>query len=157
MDPAIQPAINRGNPVVFFDITIAGNSAGRIKMELFADICPKTAENFRQFCTGEHKKNSLPIGYKNCVFHRVIKSFMIQGGDFISGDGTGRISIYGDSFPDENFTLRHTGPGCVALFGNQKLSLIWFLDYCPWRTLEQTQMAASSLSHASSVIGWTVR
>ena len=56
--------------------------SGRIKMELFADICPKTAENFRQFCTGAYRKNSLPVGYKNCSFHRVIKSFMIQGGDF---------------------------------------------------------------------------
>lgn len=80
-------------------------------MELFADICPKTAENFRQFCTGEYKKNTLPVGYKNSHFHRVIKSFMIQGGDFIHNDGTGRASIYGDRFDDENFVLRHTGPG----------------------------------------------
>jgi peptidyl-prolyl isomerase H (cyclophilin H) len=113
MDPAIQEAVGRGNPVVFFDISIAGNSAGRIKIELFADICPKTSENFRQFCTGEYKKNSLSVGYKNCAFHRVIKSFMIQGGDFINSDGTGRVSIYGDHFNDENFTLRHTGPGRV--------------------------------------------
>jgi peptidyl-prolyl isomerase H (cyclophilin H) len=111
MDPVIQEAINRGNPVVFFDVAIAGNATGRIKMELFADVCPKTSENFRQFCTGEYKKNSLPVGYKNSSFHRIIKSFMIQGGDFINGDGTGRISIYGSHFADENFTLRHTGPG----------------------------------------------
>jgi len=111
MDPAIQDAIARGNPVVFFDISIAGNAVGRIKMELFADIVPKTAENFRQFCTGEFRKNTLPVGYKGCSLHRVIKSFMIQGGDFINGDGTGRVSIYGDRFADENFTLRHTGPG----------------------------------------------
>lgn len=111
MDPVIVDAISRGNPVVFFDISLAGNPMGRIKMELFADICPKTAENFRQFCTGEYKKNSLPVGYKNSQVHRVIKSFMIQGGDFPNGDGTGRVSIYGDHFKDENFTLRHTGPG----------------------------------------------
>ena len=58
------------NPIVFFDITIGGQDAGRIKMELFKDIVPKTAENFRQFCTGEFKKNGSPIGYKNCSFHR---------------------------------------------------------------------------------------
>mmetsp|Transcript_8558 Transcript_8558/g.11921 ORF Transcript_8558/g.11921 Transcript_8558/m.11921 type:complete len:185 (+) Transcript_8558:19-573(+) len=115
LDSAVGEALSRGNPVVFFDISIAGVSAGRIKMELFADICPKTAENFRQFCTGEHKKNSLPTGYKNCPFHRIIKGFMIQGGDFINSDGTGRHSIYGSSFSDENFTLRHTGPGFLSM------------------------------------------
>lgn len=114
MDPAIIDAIGRGNPVVFFDISIAGVSAGRIKIELFADICPKTAENFRQFCTGEYKKSSLSVGYKGSTIHRIIKQFMIQGGDFINNDGTGRLSIYGDQFPDENFTLKHTGPGLLS-------------------------------------------
>ena len=94
-----------------FTMLIPTHLAGRIKMELFKDKVPKTAENFRQFCTGEYKKNSLPVGYKNCSFHRVIKSFMLQGGDFIHSDGTGRISIYGDHFADENFILRHSGPG----------------------------------------------
>jgi peptidyl-prolyl isomerase H (cyclophilin H) len=79
MDSIIAEIIARGNPVVFFDISIAGVAAGRMRMELFADVCPKTAENFRQFCTGELKVNSLPVGYKNCPFHRIIKSFMIQG------------------------------------------------------------------------------
>jgi peptidyl-prolyl isomerase H (cyclophilin H) len=115
MDPAIADAIGRGNPVVFFDISIAGVPAGRIKMELFADVCPKTAENFRQFCTGEHRKNSQPVGYKKCSFHRVIKGFVIQGGDFERGDGTGKYSIYGSSFPDENFQLKHTGPGLLSM------------------------------------------
>ena len=115
MDPSIQEAINRGNPVVFFDISIAGNAIGRIKMELFTDICPKTVENFRQFCTGEYKKNTISVGYKNCTFHRVIKSFMLQAGDFIHSDGTGRISIYGDHFADENFTIPHAGPGLLSM------------------------------------------
>jgi peptidyl-prolyl isomerase H (cyclophilin H) len=113
-DP-FNEALNRGNPVVFFDVSIGGMAAGRIKIELFADICPKTAENFRQFCTGEHKKNNIPVGYKGCPFHRVIKGFMIQCGDFLNKDGTGRYSIYGDSFADENFTLRHTGPGLLSM------------------------------------------
>ncbi|KAJ0045409.1 hypothetical protein Pint_05215 [Pistacia integerrima] len=70
---------NPKNPIVFFDITIGTIPAARIKMELFTDIAPKTAENFRQLCTG------LPVGYKGCQFHRVIKDFMIQAGDFVKG------------------------------------------------------------------------
>lgn len=112
---AFQEALGRGNPVVFFDVTMGGQAVGRIKMELFADVCPKTAENFRQFCTGEHKKGHFPVGYKGCPFHRIIKGFMIQGGDFVHQNGTGRYSIYGDSFEDENFTLKHTGPGLLSM------------------------------------------
>lgn len=108
-------AANPKNPVVFFDITIGGLEAGRVKMELFADITPKTAENFRQFCTGEHRaSNGQPQGYKNATFHRVIKGFMIQGGDFLKGDGTGATSIYGTRYADENFIARHTGPGLLS-------------------------------------------
>eukprot|EP01038_Epipyxis_sp_PR26KG_P016395 gene16395-22350_t len=115
MDPAVAEVISRRNFAVFFDVSIGGVSAGRIKMELFADICPRTAENFRQFCTGEFRTNSLPVGYKGSSFHRVIKSFMIQGGDFVNGDGTGKFSIYGSQFNDENFTLKHSGPGYLSM------------------------------------------
>ncbi|CAB4373312.1 hypothetical protein RhiirA5_367011 [Rhizophagus irregularis] len=103
------------NPIVFFDISIGNQPAGRMKMELFADVVPKTAENFRQLCTGEFKKNGVPQGYKNAQFHRVIKDFMIQGGDFVKNDGTGSFSIYGEKFPDENFELKHTGPGLLSM------------------------------------------
>ncbi|KAG5187987.1 peptidyl-prolyl cis-trans isomerase 11 [Tribonema minus] len=113
-DPAVAEAVDRGSPVVFMDIAIGGTEMGRIKIELFADVCPKTAENFRQFCTGEFKRQNLPVGYKGAPFHRVIKGFMIQGGDFVKGDGTGRMSIYGEKFDDENFDLRHTGPGLLS-------------------------------------------
>merc|ERR1719334_1399401 len=102
-------------PIVFMDITVGGTDIGRIKMELFSDIVPKTAENFRQFCTGEYKKDGIPIGYKGVSFHRVIKDFMVQGGDFIQNDGTGLTSIYGGKFEDENFKMRHTGPGMLSM------------------------------------------
>ncbi|KAH9752300.1 peptidyl-prolyl cis-trans isomerase CYP22 [Citrus sinensis] len=106
---------NPKNPIVFFDVTIGTIPAGRIKMELFADIAPKTAENFRQFCTGEYRKGGLPVGYKGCQFHRVIKDFMIQAGDFLKGDGSGCTSIYGHKFDDENFIAKHTGPGLLSM------------------------------------------
>jgi peptidyl-prolyl isomerase H (cyclophilin H) len=107
--------VNGENPVVFFDVTIGGASAGRITFELFADVAPRTAENFRQMCTGEFRtREGEPRGYKNCAFHRVIKDFMIQGGDFVNGDGTGCVSIYGSKFDDEPFVGRHTGPGLLS-------------------------------------------
>jgi len=84
-------------------------------MELFSDIVPKTAENFRQLCTGEFRVNSRPQGYKGATFHRVVPNFMCQGGDFLKGDGTGSFSIYGDKFPDENFQEKHTGPGLLSM------------------------------------------
>jgi peptidyl-prolyl isomerase H (cyclophilin H) len=107
--------LHSDNPVVFLDVSIGGQIIGRIKIELFADLVPKTAENFRQLCTGEFKRNGLPQGYKNAAFHRIIKDFMIQGGDFMRGDGTGSISIYGDRFADEGFFMNHSGPGLVSM------------------------------------------
>ncbi|KAL6358576.1 hypothetical protein LRP88_08764 [Fusarium phalaenopsidis] len=102
---------------VFFDITIGGEPLGRITFELFKDVVPKTAENFRQFCTGESKNPAgRPQGYKGSKFHRIIPNFMCQGGDFLSGDGTGSTCIWGfKSFEDENFTLKHDRPGLLSM------------------------------------------
>jgi len=104
-------------PKVFFDVSIGGRSAGRIVMVLRSDICPKTAENFRALCTGEKGtgRSGKKLTYKGSSFHRVIPQFMLQGGDFTAGNGTGGESIYGAKFADENFTLRHTEVGLLSM------------------------------------------
>lgn len=104
-------------PTVFFDITADGVALGRIVFELCADKTPKTAENFRALCTGEKGigKSGKPLHFKGSVFHRIIPNFMLQGGDFTNGNGTGRESIYGEKFADENFTLKHTKPGLLSM------------------------------------------
>lgn len=104
-------------PRTYFDVSIGGAPAGRIVFELYSDITPKTAENFRCLCTGEKGigKAGKPLHFKGSFFHRIIKQFMIQGGDFTAGNGSGGESIYGLKFEDENFIEKHTNPGLLSM------------------------------------------
>ncbi|KAK7811746.1 hypothetical protein U0070_004493 [Myodes glareolus] len=98
------------NPTEFFDTAANGEPLGRVSFELFADKVPKTAENFRALSTGEKG-----FGYKGSSFHGIIPGFMCQGGDFTRHNGTGGRSIYREKFEDENFILKHTGPGILSM------------------------------------------
>ncbi|MES1915294.1 MAG: hypothetical protein MHM6MM_007265 [Cercozoa sp. M6MM] len=124
------------NPVVFIDISIGGQQCGRVLIELFKHKTPKTAENFRQFCTGEFQEHGRALGYKDTPFHRVIKDFMVQGGDFVSGDGRGCKSIYGDKFDDEDLTTKHDAPGLLSMAnsGANSNGCQFFITCapCPW-------------------------
>jgi len=117
---------SKDNPRVFFDIEIDGKKAGRIQMELFKTINPKTAENFRALCTGEKGvgKSGKNLHYKGSIFHRVIPGFMCQGGDFTNHNGTGGESIYGTKFDDEWYEnelfITHNSPGMLSMANSGK-------------------------------------
>lgn len=102
-------------PFTYFDISINNLPAGRVIFQLYSDITPRTAENFRQLCLGTQKQGDVTLSYKSSTFHRVIPRFMIQGGDFTNHNGTGGISIFGSKFEDEDFTMKHTKPGLLSM------------------------------------------
>ncbi|KAK7496426.1 hypothetical protein BaRGS_00012348 [Batillaria attramentaria] len=108
----------KGNTLCYFDVTIGGEDVGRIVFELFTDILPKTSENFRCLCTGEKGTGSsekVVLHYKGCTFHRIVKNFIVQGGDFTDGNGVGGESIYGKRFDDEGFTVKHDKAGLLSM------------------------------------------
>ncbi|UJR35210.1 hypothetical protein I4U23_027977 [Adineta vaga] len=99
----------------FFDVNVENKPLGRITFQLYNDVVPKTAENFRVLCTGDKG-----FGYKNSTFHRVIPKFMLQGGDFERNDGRGGYSIYGKKFADENFQIKHEKAGLLSMANSGK-------------------------------------
>lgn len=116
--PAFLTSAAKGPKVtdkVFFDIEIGGEKAGRIVIGLFGKTVPKTAKNFKTIAEGTEERDGVKLTYKGSKFHRVIKDFMIQGGDFTRHDGTGGRSIYGEKFADENFKLKHYGAGWMSM------------------------------------------
>uniref|UniRef100_A0A0E0K5H9 peptidylprolyl isomerase n=1 Tax=Oryza punctata TaxID=4537 RepID=A0A0E0K5H9_ORYPU len=106
------------NPRCYLDVSIGGDMEGRIVVELYASVAPRTAENFRALCTGEKGVSAatgVPLHYKGSCIHRIVKGFMVQGGDITAGDGTGGESIYGLNFEDENFVLKHERKGMLSM------------------------------------------
>mmetsp|Transcript_19228 Transcript_19228/g.22064 ORF Transcript_19228/g.22064 Transcript_19228/m.22064 type:complete len:190 (-) Transcript_19228:135-704(-) len=136
------------NPKVFFDIAIDNTPKGRLVFELYSDVVPKTAENFRKLCigAGDAKTANTKLHYKGSHFHRIIPGFMAQGGDFTRGNGTGGESIYGAKFPDENFKIKHDRPGLLSMANagpntNGSQFFITFVE-CPWLDGKHTVFGA---------------
>ncbi|OII75581.1 uncharacterized protein cubi_02102 [Cryptosporidium ubiquitum] len=144
------------NVHVFFDISIGGTPTGRVVFELFTEIAPLTSENFRALCTGEKGKspNGVDLHYKGCRFHRIIPEFICQGGDISSYNGTGGESIYGATFDDENFALKHNSAGLLSManFGPNTNSSQFFITTipCPW--LDGKHVVFGRISTGADVI-----
>jgi peptidyl-prolyl isomerase D len=153
-DEGATPAA--ANSVVFFDITIGNKPVGRITMRLYDDLVPKTAENFRALCTGEKGlgKAGKPLHYKGSTFHRVIKGFMVQGGDFTKNNGTGGESIYGEKFEDEAFPKKHDRPFLLSMAnaGPNTNGSQFFLTTVPTPHLDDKHVVFGEIIGGKSVV-----
>ena len=148
--------VARGNTVVFFDIAIGGHAVGRLAFEVFKSQVPRASENFRALATGELRRGGVAVGYKGSRFHRVLKGFMVQGGDFVRGDGTGRTSVYGDRFDDEpaGLALRHAGAGMLAMAnsGAHTNGCQWYVTAAPAPWLDGKHVVFGRVLDAASLL-----
>ena len=143
-------------PRVFFDVEIAGEKQRQLVFELFDDVVPKTAENFRALCTGEKGTGKMgkPLHFLGSSFHRIIHEFMAQGGDFTAGNGTGGESIYGTKFADENFKLKHDKEGLLSMAnsGPNTNGSQFFLTFKPTSWLDGKHVVFGQLVEGHDVL-----
>ena len=146
---------------VYFDIVIGRQKSRRVTFELFNDIVPRTAENFRALCTGEKGIgiNKIPLHFKGSSFHRIIESFVIQGGDSISGDGSSGESIYGPIFASENFVLQHDTPFLLSMVrtGRNANASQFFITLAAAPHLDGTHVVFGQLSSGHEPFGISLR
>ncbi|KAI6002139.1 peptidyl-prolyl cis-trans isomerase [Pisolithus albus] len=151
-----EPEAQKERPLTYFDITIDGKPRGRIVFSVYSDLVPKTAENFRALCTGEKGigNSGKPLHYAGSGFHRVIKGFMCQGGDFTAGNGTGGESIYGERFEDEGFPVKHTKPFLLSMAnaGKDTNGSQFFITTVPTPHLDDKHVVFGEVVRGKSVV-----
>nr|XP_018904519.1 PREDICTED: peptidyl-prolyl cis-trans isomerase D [Bemisia tabaci] len=150
------------NPLVFLDIVIGDEKAGRVICELFKDITPKTAENFRALCTGEQGigVKGKPLCFKDTIFHRAVPEALVQGGDITNQNGTGGESIYGPFFDDENFDIKHTKEGLLSMANTGKPNTNnsqFFVTVAPCQHLDGKNVVFGQILSGYQIFRWISR